>query len=731
VNAKKIARVALDVPTATLFDYRANEASAHDIGRRVLVPFGRHALIGVLMELADTTAVAADRLKHVIETYRDAWKLEEDDLRLLRFVADYYHYPLGPVVMSALPAKLRRRGAQTERTKITSYSITPAGLATPLQALPPRATLLRRLLAVMQTQHRVDAKTARSIAPTASSALRTLIHKGWISTSPQIPTTADSSHLASPAPTLTPAQQHAVHEICVSLGTFRAFLLMGVTGSGKTEVYLHAIQEALNAGRQALLLVPEIALTPQLEATISARFPSARLASLHSRLNEGERYEHWLRAQRGDARIVIGTRLAIFTPMPQLGLMVIDEEQDASFKQTEGLCYSARDVAIMRARQRGIPIVLGSATPSAESYYNAERNRYTLLELRERINACPPLIRCIDTRRVRMQDGLSLPLLEAIAQRLQHGEQTLVFINRRGYAPVLMCHACGWLSGCHRCSAQLVLHATDRRLRCHHCGHESTVPVVCPECGNADLSPLGQGTQRVEQALAHSFPAARILRIDRDTTRRKESWRDMRQRIFAGEVDILVGTQILAKGHDFPRLSLVGVLNADSMLYSADFRASERLFALLTQVAGRAGRDRIPGEVLVQTEFERHPLYAALRAQDVHAFCRALLAEREQAAFPPYVHQALLRAEAPRLERALEYLREAAHAGEALRSEVVIYDPIPASLVRLAGRERAQLLVQSPSRPKLHAFLRAWREKLATIAPRSARWALDVDPLDF
>jgi len=731
VTAPKIARVALDVPTATLFDYRVEALSAHDIGCRLLVPFGRRTLVGVLMEVADTAAVASEKVKPVIEIYRDAWKLAADDLRLLRFVSDYYHYPLGQVVMSALPAKLRRRGADTERKQITSYAITPAGLAVHVQDLPARAVVLRQLLTVLQAEGTVDASHARTMAPTASSAVRRLLQKGWIRTSSQPASTRQVAQAPSPPPALTAAQESALFEIRAALGTYRAFLLLGVTGSGKTEVYLHAIQDTLNAGQQALLLVPEIALTPQLESTIRARFPSIGMASLHSGLNETERLRHWLSAQRGEARIVLGTRLAVFTPMPELGLIIVDEEHDASFKQTEGLCYSARDVAIVQARQRTAPIVLGSATPSVESHYNAQRGRYTLLELRERINGSPPVIRCVDTRSAHTRDALSSALLEAIAQRLERGEQSLVFINRRGYAPVLMCHACGWLSGCHRCSAQLVLHASDRRLRCHHCGHESPVPVVCPECGNADLSPVGQGTQRVEQALEQYFPAARILRIDRDTTRRKHSWRDMRQRIYEGQVDILVGTQILAKGHDFPRLALVGVLNADSMLYSADFRASERLFALLTQVAGRAGRDRIPGEVLVQTEFPQHPLYSALRAQDVGAFAGALLAEREQAAFPPYVHQALLRAEAPHLERALEYLRVAADMGRELGAEVTIYDPVPAAMVRLAGRERAQLLVQSASRTRLHAFLRAWRERLATNSARSARWALDVDPLDF
>ena len=519
--------------------------------------------------------------------------------------------------------------------------------------------------------------------------------------------------------------------VCARRDAFQPFLLLGVTGSGKTEIYLRAVDAVLRAGRQALLLVPEIALTPQLEAMIRERFPATTLVSLHSALNETERLQHWLAAQAGRARIVLGTRLAVFAPLPELGIIIVDEEQDASFKQMEGLRYSARDLAVVRAQQRSVPVVLGSATPALETYYNAANGRYQLLTLAQRINAAPPRIACISTRGEKLEDGLSQPLLAAIAARLARKEQSLVFINRRGYAPVLMCHACGWLSGCHRCSAQLVLHLRDRRLHCHHCGYQAPVPVTCPECGNQELAPLGQGTQRVEAALAQHFPRARILRIDRDSTRRKLSWHAMRRQIHAREIDILVGTQILAKGHDFPHLNLVGVVNADSLLYSTDFRAPERLFALLTQVAGRAGRGDMQGEVLIQTEFPQHPLYAALQRQDYAAFARDLLAERRQAGFPPFVCQALLRAEAPKLETALAYLARAARIAKTLARGVTIYDPVPAGMVRLAGRERAQLLVQAESRVRLQSFLAAWHARLAAEPSTRARWSLDVDPLEF
>jgi primosomal protein N' (replication factor Y) len=667
-----IIRVALDVPVAKLFDYRAQEASAADVGHRVVVPFGRKTAVGVIVELARSTAVPEERLKSAIRILHEFPPLAAEDLRLLRFAADYYHHPLGEVVMGALPTRLRR------------------------VAGPPRPR-----------------KRGPATLREAGSAVTTVPLE------------------AAAAPELTTEQMRAVASIRAGLGGFQPFLLLGVTGSGKTEVYLHAVAAALEAGRQALVLVPEISLTPQLEALVQNRFPGTHTVSLHSALAETERLEHWRAACSGQARIVLGTRLAVFAPLPELGLIVVDEEQDSSFKQGEGFRYSARDLAVVRARQRGVPVVLASATPALETYHNAVSGRYTLLTLSSRIGAPPPRISCIDTRGDKLGDGVSERLLAALRERVAAGEQALVFINRRGYAPVLMCRSCGWVSGCQRCAARLVLHLQERRLRCHHCGHVSPAPAACPDCGNQDLAPVGHGTQRVEEALVRLIPQARILRIDRDTTRQRRAWHAMRERIKERDVDILVGTQILAKGHDFPHLNLVGVLNADSQLYSGDFRAAERLFALLTQVAGRAGRGGIQGEVLIQTEFPQHPLYAALRAQDYRAFADDALVERRQTGFPPFVHQALLRAEAPRLATALEFLGAAARRGRALDGQINAYDPVPAALPRRAGHERAQLLVQSASRSRLRDFLDAWHNALASSAPTRARWSIDVDPLEF
>ena len=729
-------RVALDVPLPTLFDYRAASAGRDDVGQRVLVPFGNKVAVGVVMELAHTTTLPPQRVRGVLDILRDVPALPADVLALLKFCSDYYHHPLGEVVLNALPSRLRRRQA-LKLTHTFRYRLTPAGQALDPATLPQRAAVKRELLQRLQAAASggLDEPSLHAVAPRAAAALKTMLTLGWIERAPDADsalreTRSTGAIPPAAAPALTPLQSAAVASVRGAGAGFVPWLLFGMAGSGKTEVYLQLIADTLAHGKQALVLVPEINLTPQLEALVRARFPATELATLHSGLNESERLHGWLAAQSGVAGIVLGTRLAVFTPLPRLGLIVVDEEHDASFKQMDGLRYSARDVALMRAKQRALPIVLGSATPALETFHQAQLGRYRLLRLTQRINATLPAIECVDTRRESLIDGLSQTLLNAIRVTTQHGEQSMVFINRRGYAPVLICPGCAWTSGCQRCSAKLVLHLKDQHLRCHHCGHQERIPQACPVCGNQDLAPLGQGTQRIESALTRVFPNASILRIDRDSTRRKHAWKEMRRQIHDLEADILVGTQILAKGHDFPQLNLVGVINADSSLYSTDFRAGERLFACLTQVAGRAGRGAQPGRVLIQTEYPAHPLYQALQHHDYAAFANALLAERKQGGFPPFVYQTVLRAEAPRLDAALEFLTRAARAGARVANGVTIYDPVPAAMPRLAGLERAQLMVQSRSRSVLHAFLRTWRSHLEAAAGRKVRWALDVDPLD-
>lgn len=726
-----IIRVALDVPVDTLFDYRASDIGPGDIGCRVLVPFGKRTAVGIIAEIPQSTEVSPARLKSALRVLRGEPQLTEEDWRLVRFAAEYYCHPVGAVVMGTLPAHLRRAAQPAASTGRGHYVLTATGKRLADAELPERARAQRRLLERLRRGPLGHAE-ARALVARPQPYLKRFLASGWIEVAGDIDESGIApAHAASSAPELTAEQARAVSEIGNRFDGFRTFLLLGVTGSGKTEVYLRAIAAALESGRQAILLVPEIALTPQLEALVARRFPATRTVSLHSGLADMERLQHWRAAANGQARIVLGTRLAVFAPLPQLGLIVVDEEQDSSFKQGEGFRYSARDLAVIRGRQRGVPVVLGSATPALETYHNALSGRYTLLTLTQRIGAPPPRVVCIDTRSEKLADGLSGRLLGALRECVSRGEQALVFINRRGYAPVLLCRACGWTSGCPRCAAQLVLHLPERRLHCHHCGHVSAPPAGCPTCGNPDLAPIGHGTQRVEEALAQQLPQARILRIDRDTTRRRRAWQIMRERIQERAVDILVGTQILAKGHDFPHLNLVGVLNADSRLYSTDFRAAERLFALLTQVGGRAGRGGTQGDVLIQTDFPHHPLYRALQQQDYRAFADAALAERRQAGFPPYVYQALLRAEATRLGTALDFLVEAARKARAFQAGVTIYDPVPAALPRRAGRERAQLLVQSDSRQRLRDFLRAWRAALAQLRVTHARWVIDVDPFDL
>ena len=626
--------------------------------------------MGVIVAIAATSEHAIDKLKPAGEILRELPVLPDDWLALTEFCSRYYQRPLGEVMAMALPPHLRRG------------------------KLPRRRNL-------------PQARGAEQLTP-------------------------------SGVPELLPEQAVAVAAVAAEFGRYASFLLHGITGSGKTEVYLRLIEQALAQGRQALMLVPEIALTPQLEERVAGRFPTARTVSAHSGMTDAARALGFLDAHEGHADIVLGTRLAVFVPLPRLGLIVVDEEHDASFKQQEGLRYSARDVAVWRAQQRGIPIVLGSATPSLESFYHARQagGRYRLLALSRRaIAESLPQVRCIDTRKEKLQDGLSAQLLSAIARRLERGEQSLIFLNRRGYAPVLACPACGWVSRCPRCAANLVVHLADRRMRCHHCGLEERVAEHCPCCGNLDIHPFGRGTQRLEESLAKYFPGARILRVDRDSASTPVKWQEMLETIHAGRADILVGTQMLAKGHDFPKLTLVGVVGADAALFAADFRAPERLFSQLMQVGGRSGRAELAGEVLIQTEYPAHPLYHALLTHDYASFAETQLGERRQAGFPPFAFQALLRAEAGQLEESIAFLKLAAAAARELLTEpepVCLYDPVPMRMYRVMALERAQLLVESASRPALQTFLAAWVGRLYSIKlPRALRWHLDVDPLEF
>lgn len=722
-----IIRVALDVPLSTLFDYIVSDEVQLKIGQRVIVPFGRKQVLGLAMEWVQQSDLDAERIKSVTQVLDDVPALSQDLLVLLRFCSEYYHFPLGMTVLAALPARLRN--IEPIRLKqAQDYALSTAGMALDMATLSKRRVVQQRILQALRAMP-MSGSQLRALSPRAPAVLRELIEAGWVETCVRPMRT---THVFNNAHILSDEQQQAVNSVAQCSG-YACFLLYGITGSGKTEVYVHLMHEMLQRGKQVLLLVPEINLTPQLENYFRDRFPDVDLVSLHSGLADGERAQNWLKAQSGEARIVLGTRLAVFAPLPKLGLILVDEEHDASFKQQDGLRYSARDVAIFRANQCRVPIVLGSATPSLESWHNAQSGRYRLLKLAQRaIQASTlPRVRCLDISQLPLQEGVSQPLLSAIEIRLQRGEQSLIFINRRGYAPVLMCTACGWLSECKHCAGKLVLHQKDRSLRCHHCGHQQRVPHACPTCGDADLKPVGIGTQRVEEALRAHFPQAKILRVDRDSTRNKGAWDAMRKQIHDGGADILIGTQMLAKGHDFPNLTLVGILSPDGALYSADFRASEKLFAQLTQVGGRAGRADKVGEVVVQTAFPNHPLFQALRAHDYELWAQTLLNERKMAGFPPFVFQVLLSAEGKQEREVIAFLQHARTQAKGLQKSVEVYGVVPAAMPRRANHHRAQLLVQSDKRKDLQDFVREWKPSLDALPAKGLRWSLDIDPLEF
>jgi len=725
-----ILRVAVPSPLPRLFDYLPPPGFQGTLrpGMRLRVPFGRTRQVAVLVELVAESELPRIQLRPALEVLDGEPLLPAELLALLGWAARYYHHPPGEVITTALPVLLRQgRAAQAQSAPL--WQLSPPGreaLADPALERAPRQRALLARLAAEPEGLRGDA--LRDL-PDWSGTARTLLKKGWLIRSDAPPPAAP----AGTPPELSEAQRAAVAAVVAALGGFRSFLLEGVTGSGKTEVYLRIIQAALARGEQALVLVPEIGLTPQLLARFQARLPGP-LAVLHSALGDRERLNAWLQARAGQARVVIGTRSAIFTPLARPGVIIIDEEHDPSFKQQEGFRYNARDLAVVRGRRLGIPVLLGSATPALESLHNARRERYQWLSLPERVGGAREApIQLLDVRRQPMDQGISQPLAERIQKHLDHGGQVLLFLNRRGFAPTLICHECGWLAGCQRCDARLTLHTQRRhKLICHHCGFEQAVPTRCPECAGVDLKALGQGTERIEQYLQQHFGRFGIARIDRDSTRRKGSLEALLEDIHAGRRRVLLGTQMLAKGHHFPDVTLVGIVDADGGLFGTDFRASERMAQLILQVAGRAGRAERPGVVVVQTHHPGHPLLNTLVRDGYGAFARATLAEREAALLPPFSNQALLRADATDAQRPLSFLEDALARALETGVQVELLGPVPAPMERRAGRYRAQLLVQAVARSVLHGFLDRWLPTLpACREARRVRWSLDVDPLDL
>ncbi len=724
-----VARVALPVAAHTTFDYWVPDGLDVARGSVVQVRLAKRRCVGVVTEIGEGSALPICELQS-IGSVIDAARVPEDVLDLAAFVAAYYHEPVGMALALAVPPM--GAAGRSRRIETPALALTPAGR----EALP--AALVRAPSARAVFERMLDAEgelAAAEFTALPPHLKRTV--RGWRDAGFVGPKVLPSCNPEAQRHRLTLAQDAALETITASLGQFVPLLLHGVTGSGKTDVYLAAADRVIADGGQVLLLVPEINLTPQLGGRIAAALPDAGIAVLHSGLAGGERRAYWAAAASGAARLVLGTRLSVFAPLPALRLIVVDEEHDASYKQQDAVRYHARDAAVWRARRRGIPVVLGSATPSLESWLHARDGRYRRLVLPERadVRASLPHVVLTGNRATRELEGIGESMREAIAARLARGEQSLVFVNRRGFAPSLVCASCRWEAACPRCSVRLTAHRTPVSLRCHHCGHVERLPPACPSCGNVDLLPLGFGTQRLEAALADAFPAARIARVDRDTTRNKGAFAAVRDRVGASTLDILVGTQMLAKGHDFPRLTLVGVLGADNALYSADFRATERLAALLVQVAGRAGRAGLPGEVIVQTDFPDHPVYVALRAHDYGRFAEELLAEREAAQLPPFSHVALLVADAHARADVDRFLTDAHADAVALtrdaHPDIEVFSPVPALLARRAGLERGQLVVQSLRRASLQRFLGEWRAVLAARRGRRVRWALDVDPAGF
>ena len=727
-------RIAIPTPLRRHFDYLA-PANFHTkpplAGVRVRVPFGRQTLVGILLEVVHETDVPPSKMKAVIEVLDEVPVFNDELLALLRWCAQYYHHPIGEVMQNALPVKLRQ-GVPTTIKGIRRWQLTAEGKQLDLQSLKRAAKQIALIGDLKQSSSGLlDSQlTINHIG--WRPVMKRLQEKGFVEYFEE-----NALPIATPintAPTLNADQKMAIDRVLEQKENgFQAYVLEGVTGSGKTEVYLQIIEDIIQQGKQALVLVPEIGLTPQLLNRFLQRL-SGRIAIMHSGLNDEERLQAWLHTQAGSADVIIGTRSAVFSPLLRPGVIIIDEEHDLSFKQQDGFRYSARDLAVKRARDLDIPILLGSATPSIETLYNAQQGRYETLLLPERAgNAKPPTIGLLDVRSQKMEHGVSAQLLHKMKEHLERDSQVLLFLNRRGFAPVLMCHECGWHALCPRCDAHMTLHQSNSQLRCHHCGTEQYKPHACPKCKSEDLLQMGFGTERIEHALNELFPNDEVIRIDRDSTRRKGSMEKLLNDINHGKRQILIGTQMLAKGHHFPNVTLVGMLNADHGLYSSDFRASERMGQLVLQVAGRAGREEKEGEVLIQTHHADHPLFQPLLKHDYPSFAKTLIEERQQTELPPFTHLALLRAEAVDQQSPMTFLEQARLLLEqANQNDILLMGPFPALMERRAGRYRAQLLIQANDRKQLQALFSSSITNIENSpTAKKVRWSIDIDPMDL
>lgn len=725
-------QVAVATPLRRCFDYLPPvgiSIKKCQAGMRVKIPFGRREIVGIIVSQSTNTDLEPGKLKSITAVIDTEPVIDTGMLALLVWASQYYQHPIGEVIHTALPVLLRGGGA-AQATATKQWRLLADKLTDGINL--QRAPRQRQLLEMFQQYGGILNEAQLKTIPQARSTLKRLLEKSLLEEQTVAVCVAPASTQVQAGPQLNTEQNHAVTTISASLGCYSAWLLDGVTGSGKTEVYLRLIENILAAQKQVLLLLPEIGLTPQMVQRFTQRLPTS-IVVLHSALTDRERLNAWCAARSGEARVVIGTRSAVFTPFCRLGMIIIDEEHDASFKQQDGFRYSARDLAVLRARNADIPIVLGSATPSLDSLYNVRQKRYQYLSLSQRAGgAQAPQLHLLNVRAQVMPDGIAPGLHQLIQTHLNQQKQVLLFLNRRGYAPTCMCHECGWIAKCQRCDSHMTYHQGDRRLRCHHCGADRVRDKNCPECSSEQLLSIGVGTERLEQSLCERYPDVEVIRIDRDTTRRKGSMEKLLARIHDGQRQILIGTQMLAKGHHFPNVTLVGIIDADQGLYSADFRAAERMAQQILQVAGRAGRAEHPGEVYIQTHHPEHPLLLRLINAGYGAFAEELLTEREQAQLPPYQAMAIFRAEALDRESPLQYLRQVAQLLQPYTNdELLVFGPLPAPMEKRAGRYRAQLILLAAQRAALQSLLRHTILRIENIkAGRRVRWSIDVDPFE-
>ncbi|MRX28269.1 primosomal protein N' [Kangiella sp. HZ709] len=721
----RLVKVAVPVPLRRLFDYQYNAQQTPVIGGRVLVPFGSQKLVGYVLGFTDQTEIATHKIKHISKVIDSQVLIDKELFGFITWSAQYYQHPIGEVFSACLPG-LVTKGEPAELEAERFWEITAHG-----REAEPKSNAVKQnaILKLAQVHNGLITLETLKLNQFAPADLRSLLNKGWLKEAVK----SLKEHYVKPS--IKPSeiepnkeQHQALAQIYTKKTSFQPFLLDGVTSSGKTEVYLRSIAQQVESDKQVLVLVPEIGLTPQTVERFKQRF-NANIAMLHSGMTDKQRLNEWIKAKQGLTSIVIGTRSALFTPFKNLGLIVIDEEHDLSFKQQDGFRYSARDLALVRANNLNIPIIMGSATPSMESQYNVEAGRFERLTLARRAgNAKPPHSKIFDVRQRPLQEGISKPLKEHIESHLAKDQQCLIFLNRRGYAPSILCHDCGWLAECNRCDRNMTYHQQLKRLHCHHCDRQVFLPKQCPNCQSSELLPIGLGTERLQEVLTKLFPSKKVIRVDRDSTRRKNSMQTIVRQIKNGEADIIVGTQMLAKGHHFPNLTLVAVVDIDGCLFSADYRATERTAQLLTQVAGRAGRGDAKGEIVIQSHHPDHPLLLNLFTQNYQQLSEQMLAERKAANLPPYSAQVLIRAQANQLEKPMAFLSDMANILNQY-SNLSVFGPYPAPMIKRAGKMRAQLLLQADDKKTIQKILNAALPIIEQQqSAKTVRWSIDVDP---